>query len=70
VGEVYVAPEFSVSDTECHPGLYLCKTKEQALEYSADVVMVMTPEWEVHEVGEKARTRWFIVVSDEEECDE
>ena len=55
---------FSVSDTECHPGLYLWPTLKQAKEFSGDVefIKVRTKKTEVHKAGKKWRCRWFEVL--------
>ena len=60
----YSADWFSVSDTECHPGLYLWPTIELARNYSGDeeLIRVRTRPCEVHKAGSKWRCRWFEVI--------
>ena len=61
---VYSAEWFSVSATECHPGLYLWPTIELARNYSGDeeLIRVRTRPCEVHKAGSKWRCRWFEVI--------
>ena len=63
-GRTYSADFFSVSDTECHPGLYLWPTLAAAMDYSPDeeIIKVVAPAAHPHHAGEKWRTRWFTVV--------
>ena len=63
-GQFYSADWFSVSDTECHPGLYLWPALEQAKEFSGNVefIKVRTKPTEVHKAGNKWSCRWFEVL--------
>ena len=63
-GRVYAADWFSVCQTECHPGLYLWPTLEDASRYSGDVrfIAVKTRPADVHKAGTKWRCRWFEVI--------
>jgi hypothetical protein len=66
-GHEYVAPWFSVSNTECHPGLYLWPTLEQAHTWgtehgSLNLVEVKARPEDIHRAGDKWRCRQFVVV--------
>ena len=63
-GRTYSADFFSVSETECHPGLYLWPTMALAIEYepNQEIIKVLAPAAHTHHAGEKWRTRWFTVV--------
>jgi len=63
-GRVYSADWFSTSETECHPGLYLWPTKEEAVDWSwcDEIISVVTKAVDVHQAGHKWRCRWFQVV--------
>ena len=63
-GRYYSADWFSVSDTECHPGLYLWPTLEAAKRFSGSVeyIRVETKSSEIHRAGTKWRCRWFHVL--------
>jgi hypothetical protein len=67
VGRFYTADWFSTADTECHPGLYLWPTVDQARQYAAKygiegpIIMVRTYVKDVHKAGTRYRCRWFEV---------
>jgi len=61
IGESYVAPVFSTSDTECHPGLFVCPSVEAAQKWGSDIIKVIFRPWDCHKAGEKHRVREFIV---------
>ena len=63
-GRFYSADWFSVSDTECHPGLYLWPTLAKAIDWSPDseIIQVRTKAVDVHRAGSKWRCRWFEVL--------
>lgn len=61
VGGLYEAPVFSVSNTECHPGIFVCPTVESAKECGDEIIKVIFRPWECHHVGEKHRVTWLIV---------
>ena len=64
-GRFYSADWFSVcEETECHPGLYLWPTRQQARDFSGNVefIRVRTKVGEVHHAGSKWRCRWFEVL--------
>ena len=63
-GRTYSADFFSVSETECHPGLYLWPTMALAIEYepNQEIIKVLAPAAHTHHAGAKWRTRWFTVV--------
>ena len=70
-GESYTAPVFSTCDTDCHPGLYLWPTLEQAQEwaecYSADgIIKVSAKAVDVHSAGDKWRCKAFRVLGVED----
>ena len=71
-GRFYSADWFSVSDTECHPGLYLWPTFEQAKEFrpGEELIRVRTRPSEVHHAGRKWRCRWFEVLGTATEGDQ
>ena len=62
-GRYYSADVFSTCDTECHPGLYLWPTLQQARDFfgEKEVIRVVTLPAEVHKAGSKYRCRWFRV---------
>jgi len=71
-GKTYTAPVFSTAETECHPGLYLWPTLEQAQEwaqewaecYSADgIIKVSAKAVDVHSAGDKWRCKSFRVIA-------
>jgi len=64
VGRHYSADFFSTADTECHPGLYLCPTIEDARKHGEDIIMVHTRPEHVHQAGKKYRCREFFVVKE------
>lgn len=53
-------PYLDVSNNLCQPGIYLCKTREDALKWSASIVEVWTPLHLIHFDGDKHRTQWII----------
>ena len=63
-GRYYSADWFSVSDTECHPGLYLWPSFEAAVDFrpEEEIIKVRTKPSEVHHAGSKWRCRWFEVL--------
>jgi len=63
-GRVYSADWFSTSDTECHPGLYLWPTLDDAIAWQkdAEIIRVRTKPADVHRAGSKWRCRWFEVL--------
>jgi hypothetical protein len=70
VGQKYTANIFSTASTECHPGLYLWPTLEQATAYRKDMhpveyaqmIKVKTKLEAIHKTGTKYRCKWFEVV--------
>ena len=64
VGRSYSADFFSTSETECHPGLYLWPTLEQANVFNGAVPMikVRTRPEAIHKAGKKYRCQWFEVL--------
>ena len=60
----YKAPWFSVSDTECHPGLYFAPSVKWLEEngYSGPFVMVKALKTETFKAGEKYRCKRFWVL--------
>jgi len=61
---IYKAPWFSTADdTECHPGLYLCPTKDEveAEHPKAIIIRVLTRPEAIHKAGRKYRCKWFVV---------
>ena len=60
----YVAPWFSVADTECHPGLYLAPSIEwlENNDYEGPFVMVKALKSETIKAGEKYRCKRFWVL--------
>ena len=66
-GGIYRAPVFSVAETECHPGIYLWPTREDAQAWltnrvSDDVVEVRARRADIHHAGTKWRAREIEVV--------
>ena len=64
-GRTYGADFFSTSNTECHPGLYLWPTLEQATGWSGngvEIIKVLAHPEHTHKAGTKWRTRWFQVI--------
>jgi hypothetical protein len=63
VGKTYTASVFSTCPkTECHPGLYICPTKEQVLKhYCYPLIRVYVKPEDIHKVGDKYRCRMFEV---------
>ena len=65
-GQTYRADVFSLeTTTECHPGLYLCPTREAALEWDKDVVRVKCDAVSIVKAGAKYRTPMLIVLETE-----
>jgi hypothetical protein len=61
----YTADFFSVSDTECHPGLYIWPTLEHCREYSGrniEFIRVYVLAEDIHKAGAKWRCRMFRVI--------
>ena len=54
-GQWYEAPVFSISSTECHPGLYVCERPEDCP--GGARIKVLFRGWEAHRVGHKWRVR-------------
>jgi len=67
VGRHYSADVFSTSDTECHPGLYICKDIKSARYWSNDIIIVRTKLDQIHQAGNKYRCRWFEVIGEVKE---
>ena len=67
-GRTHKAPWFSTSDTECHPGLYLFPTKQQAVDWDskAVIVRVSARAEDIHKAGGKYRCKQFRVLRVEE----
>jgi hypothetical protein len=65
-GQHYSADWFSTDSAECHPGLYLWPTIQQAKEFSGDVqfIRVRTKAKDIHQAGKKWRCRWFEVLGE------
>ena len=70
VGEEYTAPWFSVSDTECHPGLYVSPNKKSLEKFLVKqnrtrepIIRVIFRPWDCHRAGSQYRVRSFIVWS-------
>jgi hypothetical protein len=64
VGKTYKAPVFSTSPTECHPGLYLWPTLEQAVDYRSSwfsFIKVSAKPEDIHQAGDKYRCKEFHV---------
>lgn len=67
IGQVYRAPWFSVADTPCHPGLYICPSirmlqiQHREATFSPIIKVLSRPE-DVHKAGNKWRTRAFRVL--------
>jgi hypothetical protein len=64
IGKTYKAPVFSTSSTECHPGLYLWPTLEQAIGYSGSYqgfIKVSAKPEDIHKAGNKFRCKEFHV---------
>jgi len=69
-GRIYAADWFSTCTTECHPGLYLWPSLEQARDFSpccSEFIRVRTKPADVHRAGTKWRCRWFEVLGKVEE---
>jgi hypothetical protein len=64
VGQERWAHQFSTDDTECHPGLFICPTIDEAKDWGNTIVSVIFRPWELHKAGNKHRVRWFIVWED------
>ena len=67
VGKQYRAPIFSVSSTNCHPGLYLAPTKKDVYNFvgaGVPLVKVRSLAKNVHKAGDKWRTKHFLVVEE------
>lgn len=60
VGQAYQAPVFSTCSTDCHPGIFVSRTIEAALEWGSSVVKVIFRPWECHRAGAKWRVRELI----------
>jgi len=60
----YSADWFSTSSTECHPGLYIWPTIQQARwSYkNAEIIKVLVKPEDVHKAGSKWRCRQFTVI--------
>lgn len=65
-GQCYHAPYFSVSLTECHPGLYLGPSIDYLMDnyYSGPYVKVWAKPELTHRAGDKWRTKCFFKVED------
>ena len=64
-GRIYSADWFSTADTDCHPGLYLWPTLQQAKDYTrenCEYIKVKTRQSDIHKAGGKYRCRWFEVI--------
>jgi len=63
-GRSYSADWFSTCEkTDCHPGLYVWPTVEQAKSYSGDpLIKVRIPAWAVHKTPTKWRCVEFFVM--------
>jgi len=61
-GELREAPIFSTAPTDCHPGIFVCPTLEDAKDWGDDVVKVIFRPEECHRAGGKWRVRWLIVL--------
>jgi hypothetical protein len=68
-GKEYIAPVFSTAETECHPGLYLWPTPDDAISWSGkhnsdrhEIVGVRALASDVHKAGNKWRCRKFKVI--------
>jgi hypothetical protein len=64
VGELYKAPVFSTCDTECHPGLYVFPTFQEAkreARYRSEVISVLFEAHNLHKAGSKYRVTEFLV---------
>jgi hypothetical protein len=60
-GELRECTIFSVSDTECHPGIFVLPKIEDVKQWGNTVVKVIFRPWECHKAGSKWRVRWLIV---------
>jgi 5'-3' exonuclease len=58
IGKTYTAPFFSICDTWCHPGLYVCPTIDKARSYDADIIEVSFDPKDLHRAGNKYRRNW------------
>ncbi len=56
IGKLYEAPYFSISNTACHPGLYVNP------HYKRTMIKVIFPDYVLHRVKGKYRVKWFIVI--------
>lgn len=65
----YEAPIFSVADTDCHPGLHVCATAEDAEQWGSQVISVWFREVDLHHAISKDRVRSFWVEGAQEEED-
>jgi uncharacterized protein YjbI with pentapeptide repeats len=62
VGEKYKSPYFSVcTKTECHPGLYIFPTLQQAEELGGKIIRVRALIKDTLKAGNKYRTKEFVV---------
>ena len=69
MGQTYIAPVFSTSETDCHPGLFVCRTEEEVrvfcVEHNQDpgtIIKVQMKRKDVHRAGKKWRVREFKVM--------
>jgi uncharacterized protein YjbI with pentapeptide repeats len=61
VGDLRSVDLFSTSDTECHPGLYVCPTIDQAKRWGKQIVKVIFQPHHLHRAGRKWRVKELIV---------
>ena len=62
-GKEYVAPYFSVCPlTDCHPGLFVCRTIEEAQEHGKEIIKVRFLWADLHTTPGKSRVRKFTVI--------
>ena len=61
-GQEYVAPWFSVAETECHPGLYVCCSPDDVDDVDGVVIRVAFAVSDIHAAGRKCRVRRFTVI--------
>jgi hypothetical protein len=67
VGEVYTAPVFSTGITECHPGIFVLPTENEARQWDGTkhgIVEVIFRPWDCHRAVEKWRVTELIVWKD------
>jgi len=70
-GRIYAADWFSTCSTECHPGLYLWPTVQEAIAWdsNAEIIQVKTKAVDIHKAGNKWRCRWFEVIGTVQKAD-